>query len=87
VQLSAGRPAEAADELRRALRLDPLATAAYRVLGFALVQTGKFAEAVEQWDQWSRLAAGEPSEDAQRGQVEQARAAALLLAGSGAVHG
>src|SRR3989449_848911 len=57
IALVSGRGADAVEELRRALRLDPLAVAAHRVLGYALAATGRFGEAVEQWDQWERLAA------------------------------
>src|SRR5439155_12322103 len=62
ISVAAGGPVEAAEQLRRAQRLDPLLVAAYRVLGYALVATGRFAEAVEQWDQWERLAAHSESE-------------------------
>ena len=84
VHLAAGRSADAVDELRRALRLDPTALVAYRVLGFALVQLGRFAEAVEQWDTWERLSTNDPVEASQRAEVQSARAAAQLLAGTGA---
>jgi hypothetical protein len=80
IQLAAGRSAEAVDELRRAQRLDPLAVAAYRLQGFALVQLGRLAEAVEQWDEWDRLAGNDEREVAQRDEVHAARAAAQLLA-------
>ena len=83
IHLSAGQPADAVDELRRALRLDPLAIVGHRVLGFALVQLGRFAEAVEQWEQWERLAQGDEREDAQRSEIQAAKAAAQLLAGTG----
>src|SRR5438876_133816 len=66
IALASGRSVDAVEELRRALRLDPLAVAAYRVLGYALVGTGRFGEAVEQWDQWERLAARSETEAAQR---------------------
>src|SRR5207245_8912108 len=56
IMLAAGRGAEAVEQLRRALRLDPLLVGAHRVLGYALAATGRFTEAVEQWDQWERLA-------------------------------
>src|SRR6266567_1132208 len=65
IALASGRSVDAVEELRRALRLDPLAVAAYRVLGYALVGTGRFGEAVEQWDQWERLAARSETELAQ----------------------
>ena len=84
ISVAAGRPVEAAEQLRRAQRLDPLLVATYRVLGYALVATGRFAEAVEQWDQWERLAAHSESETAQLNQVRRAKAAAQTLAGTGA---
>jgi Domain of unknown function (DUF4388)/Tetratricopeptide repeat len=79
IHLAAGRPGEAVDELRRAQRLDPQALAAYRLQGFALVQVGRFAEAVEAWDQWDRLAVDDEKESAHRGEVDSAKAAARLL--------
>lgn len=81
VHLEAGRPGEAVDELRRALRLEPRALAAYRLQGYALVQLGRFAEAVEQWDQWERLAANEARETPYREDVQSAKAAARFLGG------
>jgi len=82
IHLAAGRPAEAVDELRRAQRLDPLAVTAYRLQGFALVQMGRLAEAVEQWDEWQRLAGNDEREVAQQADVQAARAAAQVLAGA-----
>src|SRR6266571_3877771 len=88
IALAAGRGADAVEELRRALRLDPLATGAHRVLGYALVATGRFAEAVEQWDQWERLAARSEAELAQLEDVQRAKRAAQTLAGAGTgIHG
>ena len=83
IHVSAGRPADAVEELRRALRLDPLAIVGHRLLGFALVHLGRFAEAVEHWEQWERLAPGDEGEDAHRFKVQSAKAAAQLLAGTG----
>ena len=82
--LAAGRTAEAVEELRRALRLDPLLASVYRVLGYALVGQGRFAEATEQWDQWERLASRSEQELAQLDQVRRAKAAAQVLATAGA---
>jgi hypothetical protein len=82
VHLAAGRPGEAVDELRRALRLDPGALSAYRLQGYALVQLGRFAEAVEQWEQWDRLAVNEPQEAPHRDDVASAKAAARFLGGA-----
>ena len=83
IALASGRSVDAVEELRRALRLDPLAVAVYRVLGYALVGTGRFGEAVEQWDQWERLAARSETELAQLEEVRRAKSAAQTLAGTG----
>jgi hypothetical protein len=83
IALGAGRGPDAVEELRRALRLDPLLVAAHRVLGYALVAIGRFAEAVEQWDQWERLAARSEPELAQLEVVHRAKSAAQTLAGAG----
>jgi hypothetical protein len=82
VHFAAGRPADAVEELRRALRLDPLLVPAYRLLGYALVQVGRFPEAVEQWDQWERLAPNEERELTFQDEVRAAKAAAQVFAGS-----
>jgi uncharacterized protein DUF4388/tetratricopeptide repeat protein len=82
IHLAAGRPTDAVDELRRAQRLDPLAVATYRLQGFALVQLGRFGEAVEQWDEWQRLAGNDEREMEQEMQVQAARAAAKYLSGA-----
>src|SRR5688500_8768866 len=75
-----GHASAAAEELRRALPLDPLLPAAHRQLGFALVAMGRFAEALASWDQWDRLAARSTEEEAQRADVERARQAAKVFA-------
>ena len=80
IHLAQGHGSAAAEELRRALRLDPLLAAAHRHLGFALVSMGRFGEAVASWDQWERLAARSPDEAAQREDVERARQAARVFA-------
>jgi hypothetical protein len=84
IQLAAGRAGDAADELRRALQLDPLLLAARRMLGYALVASGGFSEAVEQWQEWERTASLSDTETAQLEQVRRAKAAAQTLAGVGA---
>jgi len=53
------------------------------VLGYALAATGRFGEAVEQWDQWERLAGRSETELAQLDEVRRAKAAAQTLAGTG----
>jgi hypothetical protein len=84
--LACGRAPEAVEELRRAVRLDPLLAPAYRFLGYALVQTGRFTEALEQWEQWQRLAPRIEGESGRADEVRRAREAALILAGTSA-HG
>jgi hypothetical protein len=83
IALAGGRGGDAVEELRRALRLDPLLVAAHRVLGFALAATGRFGEAVEQWDQWERLASHSDAELAHGDAVSRAKVAAQTLARSG----
>src|SRR2546421_3843132 len=62
IALAAGPGGDAVEELRRALRLDPLSVAADRLLGYALVAIGRFAEALDQWTPWERLAPGSEAE-------------------------
>ncbi|MGH7674141.1 MAG: DUF4388 domain-containing protein [Gemmatimonadales bacterium] len=83
IHLAAGRASEAVDELRRAVRLDPLRPAPYRVLGFALVRLGRFAEALELWDHWDRMAPTDEAERALAEDVQRAREAAQVLAAGG----
>src|SRR6266511_4882604 len=87
IALASGRGADAVEELRRALRLDPLLVGAHRMLGYALAATGRFGEAVGHWEQWERLAARSETELAQLDEVRRAKAAAQTLAGAGSVHG
>ena len=79
IHLAQARGNPAAEELRRALRLDPQLPAAHRYLGFALVSIGRFGEALAAWDDWERLAARSPDEEAQRGAVDRARQAARVF--------
>jgi Domain of unknown function (DUF4388)/Tetratricopeptide repeat len=78
IHLAQGHGSAAAEELRRALRLDPNLAAAHRQLGFALVSVGRFGEAVASWDEWERLARS-PEEEAQRADVQRAREAARVF--------
>ena len=82
IHMAQGHASSAVEELRRALRLDPLLASAHRQLGFGLVAMGRFAEAVASWDQWDRLAGRSPEEESQRADVERARQAARVF-----VHG
>ncbi len=84
IHLAAGRAQAAADALRRALRLEPQLAPASRVLGYALVALGRFAEATELWEQWERLASRSDAEMALVDEVRRVKAAALTLAGPGA---
>jgi len=73
-----GQWADAVDECRRALRLDPKLADAHRFFGYALAATGRYREARETWDVWESLADGETA-PATRGAVAEARAAVTTL--------
>lgn len=79
VLLAAGRPADAAAALEQALRLAPGDATARRLLGMALAGDGRFEEAVDSWDAWSRLPLRPADEDAKGGWVSELRAAARTL--------
>jgi hypothetical protein len=81
-----GHPA-AVEELRRALRLDPLLAPAHRQLGYALVALGRFGEALESWEHWERLAGRSEEELAELATVQRAREAARVFQGMGGTHG
>ena len=88
LHLVQGRAPAAADELRRALRLDPLLVAAHRHLGYALVAIGRFAEAIDTWDQWERFAERTETEAPFLSDVQRAREAARVFLSMGmAPHG
>lgn len=80
VHLAAARPGDAVEGFRRAVRLDPLLVSAHRLLGHALAAAGRFAEAVDVWNHWERLAADSETELARRPQVHRAKTAAQTLA-------
>lgn len=61
--LKAGRPAEAAAHLRAALAFDPRYSAAWKLLGKALVEAGELREALEAYRQG--IAAAEQKGDIQ----------------------
>jgi hypothetical protein len=77
--LALGRPGDAADAFAAVTQADPAHAAARRLLGVALAGDGRFDEAVETWDAWSRLPARPADEDAQGGWVSRMRDAARLL--------
>jgi hypothetical protein len=84
LHLAQGRAPAAVEELRRALRLDPLLVSAHRHVGYALVAVGRFAEAVDCWEQWERLAPNSEQELGQLAAVQRAREAARVFLGMGA---
>jgi len=84
LHLAQGRAPAAAEELRRALRVDPLLAPAHRHLGYALVALGRFGEALDSWDHWERLAGRSEEELAHLAEVQRARDAARVFQGMGA---
>ena len=81
VSLRAGSAQDAEEQLRRALRLDPLLTPGHRLLGDALALQGRHAEAIEWWERWlkfSEQGAGDPDE---MERVREAVVAARALEG------
>ncbi|UCF41463.1 MAG: DUF4388 domain-containing protein, partial [Gemmatimonadota bacterium] len=79
VSLIAGEAVAAEEHLRRALRLDPLFSAAHRSLGDALALQGRFREAVEWWQRWLKIHEQEGGDDEDLQQVRDAVAAAQTL--------
>jgi len=77
VHLVQGHSAEAVDECRRALRLDPQIADGQRWFGYALAATGRFREACESWEVWEGLAEGASA--AERKAVAEAKKAASVL--------
>ena len=79
---------EAEDALSQALHRDPVRPAPRRLLGLAQAAQGRFADAVETWDRWTRL---QPKADAEEGRaagVNRLRqAAATLMEGLRGRHG
>jgi tetratricopeptide (TPR) repeat protein len=80
VMLAVGRPGDASDAFAEAVRRDPGHAAARRLLGIALAGDGRFEDAVETWDAWSRLPVRSAEEDAMGGRVSKLREAAQCLA-------
>jgi hypothetical protein len=78
-RLATGRAADAEDALRRALVLDPQLAEAQRLLGAALAQRGRFAEAVEWWSRWLAQGDQAPAGGAERERVSHAMKAAQEL--------
>lgn len=79
VSLLGGEAEEAEEHLRRALRVDPLLSAAHRLLGDSLALQGRFREAVEWWQRWLKIAEQEGGTEAEAHQVQEAIIAAQTL--------
>jgi Flp pilus assembly protein TadD len=79
---------EAEDALSQALHRDPVRPAPRRLLGLAQAAQGRFADAVETWDRWTRL---QPKDDAEEGRAAEVnrlrQAAAALMEGLRGRHG
>jgi hypothetical protein len=78
--LMEGRPAEAQESLREALRVEPEQPQARRLLGVALAAAGRLEEAAEAWEAWLALPSRPAGEERRRPQVAGAAAAARVLA-------
>ncbi len=80
LELAANRSHEAEENLRRALRLDPLLVSAHRLLGDALALQGRFHEAVEWWQRWLKIGEHDSQADvADLQRVQEAVTAAQTL--------
>ena len=77
--LASGRPDEAEAVLLSVLGTDAVQAPARRLLGLALAAQGRFEEAVESWDHWSRLDTRAAEEDALGSWVSRLRSASELL--------
>ncbi len=55
VDLAERRPESAEQNLRRALRIEPMLVPAHRLLGNSLALQGRYGEAVEWWQRWIKL--------------------------------
>ena len=73
--MRAGRHVEAAEELRSAMQVEPLAPRVHLDFAFAAARSGDFSSARASWEQFLRLSPG----DAAVGRVEQALAALVQL--------
>ncbi len=78
--LRLARYEEAEDALIQALHRDPAAPAPRRLLAMAQAGQGRFADAIESWDRWTRADGRQPDEDAHAPAVARLREAAAALA-------
>jgi tetratricopeptide (TPR) repeat protein len=70
ISLAADEAESAEENLRRALRIDPMLVRAHRLLGNALALQGRYSEAVEWWQRWLKL--GEHTEE-EEAEIEKVR--------------
>ncbi|HET8623202.1 MAG TPA: DUF4388 domain-containing protein, partial [Gemmatimonadales bacterium] len=70
---------EAEDALTQALHRDPVRPAPRRLLGLAQAAQGRFADAVETWDRWTRLQPKDDAEEGRAGEVNRLRQAAAAM--------
>jgi len=80
IALLEGRPLDAQESLREALRLAPGLPQARRLLGIALAAEGRMEEAARAWEEWLALPSRPPEEERRRAQVAGGAAAARVLA-------
>jgi len=73
------RHAEAVDELRRAVRADPLTAEVHHDLGFAAARVGDFATAMVSWEQFLRTANGHPATERVRVAIEATKRLMLAI--------
>ncbi len=72
IELTAKQAGLAEENLRRALRIDPMLVIAHRLLGNALALQGRYAEAVEWWQRWLTLGEHTEEDEAEIEQVKEA---------------
>jgi len=75
-----GRPIDAQEHLREAIRLDAGLPEARRLLGVALAAGGRLEEAARAWEEWLAMPSRPPEEERKRTQVAGGAAAARVLA-------
>jgi len=75
-----GRPLDAQESLREALRLDAGQAQARRLLGIALAASGRLDEAARAWEEWLAMPGRSPEEERRRAQVAGGAAAARVIA-------
>lgn len=80
VALAEGRPLDAQEHFRDALRLAPTLAQARRLLGVALAAVGRMEEAARAWEEWLALGRRTGDEERRRLQVAGGAAAARVLA-------